>query len=645
MTPQKFKNFPDLFRKATGGAAPFPYQERFAADDELHELIHVPTGAGKTAAVVLGWLWRRCYAGKPTPRRLVYCLPTRVLVEQTHDAVKTWLKNLGHGEIKAHVLMGGEGGEEWDLHPEATAVLIGTQDMLLSRALNRGYGMSRYRWPMHFGLLNNDALWVLDEIQLMGTGLATSTQLQAFRESFQTYGTSKTVWMSATLLPEWLASVDYRGRIEPEPKLKRLELGREDYENQELSRRWNAGKPIEAANLSVDDTEAVAEFVVKAHQKGSLTLVVVNTVGRCHALYGAIRGRYHPPGARGRGKAVKASEPAAAPDVRLIHSRFRPRERKAWRTWLAQNEKEMREGNPLGRIVVATQVIEAGVDLSARTLVTELAPWASLVQRFGRCNRRGEFRKSDPARVYWIDAPEKRAAPYPPGELDTARKQIKTLADVGLKSLDAFFRGLGESERSTLFPFDPPHVVRRKDFVDLFDTTPDLAGNDIDVSRFIREGDGHDVQVFWRNAAPPKGPLAAADARRLSAFRDELCPVNADGFRSFLGSHAAYHWDALSCEWLKADAADVYPGRVYWVETGEGGYDAESGWSPGRPWPDDLWIHDPVADGVADTTEEPGYDTDLASAYQWRSIAEHTDDVLQSLRAILQKADGRRVAP
>ena len=55
--------------------------------------------------------------------------------------------------------MGGEDSGEWDIHPEREAILIGTQDMLLSRALNRGYGMSRYRWPMHFGLLNNDALW------------------------------------------------------------------------------------------------------------------------------------------------------------------------------------------------------------------------------------------------------------------------------------------------------------------------------------------------------------------------------------------------------------------------------------------------------------------------------------------------------
>jgi len=56
--------------------------------------------------------------------------------------------------------MGGEQTEDWDLQPESDAILVGTQDMLLSRLLNRGYGMSRYRWPMQFGLLGNDCLWV-----------------------------------------------------------------------------------------------------------------------------------------------------------------------------------------------------------------------------------------------------------------------------------------------------------------------------------------------------------------------------------------------------------------------------------------------------------------------------------------------------
>ena len=66
-----------------------------------------------------------------------------------------WLKSLGiSGEVGLHVLMGGEDAGEWIIHPERNAVIVGTQDMLLSRALNRGYGMSRDRWPMHFGLLN-----------------------------------------------------------------------------------------------------------------------------------------------------------------------------------------------------------------------------------------------------------------------------------------------------------------------------------------------------------------------------------------------------------------------------------------------------------------------------------------------------------
>ena len=62
-----------------------------------------------------------------------------------------------------------------------------------------------------------------------------------------------------------------------------------------------------------------------------------------------------------------------------------------------------------------------------------------------------------------------------------------------------FVRLTDEGIARTLFPYDPPHVIRTQRFlIDLFDTTPDLAGNDIDVSRFIREGDDLDVQVFWR---------------------------------------------------------------------------------------------------------------------------------------------------
>ena len=66
-----------------GGHDPYPFQKRLATAEELPELIDIPTGLGKTDAVVLAWLWRRRFAGPQvraaTPRRLVYCLPMRTL--------------------------------------------------------------------------------------------------------------------------------------------------------------------------------------------------------------------------------------------------------------------------------------------------------------------------------------------------------------------------------------------------------------------------------------------------------------------------------------------------------------------------------------------------------------------------------------
>ena len=85
--------FDQFFHQATG-QDPFPYQLRFATHAQLPALVNIPTGMGKTAMAVLGWLWCLRFASEfmqDTPRRLVYCLPMRVLVEQTYEATKQWL--------------------------------------------------------------------------------------------------------------------------------------------------------------------------------------------------------------------------------------------------------------------------------------------------------------------------------------------------------------------------------------------------------------------------------------------------------------------------------------------------------------------------------------------------------------------------
>lgn len=135
---------------------PHEYQKQMAELPVKDSLIRVPTGCGKTAAVIGAWLWRLREDRAQTPTRLVYCLPMRVLVEQTRSLAKEWALKSETG-TQVYTLMGGEIDEDWEFDPAKPAIFVGTQDMLLSRALNRGYTMSRYRWPVHFGLLNNDA--------------------------------------------------------------------------------------------------------------------------------------------------------------------------------------------------------------------------------------------------------------------------------------------------------------------------------------------------------------------------------------------------------------------------------------------------------------------------------------------------------
>ena len=103
------KAFDTLFRTATGHQ-PYSYQARVARDG-LPAVVQAPTGAGKTG-LILAWLWRRLHGPdrEGTPRRLIYALPQRSLVEQVASEAERWLGNLGlTDEVALHVVMGGEG--------------------------------------------------------------------------------------------------------------------------------------------------------------------------------------------------------------------------------------------------------------------------------------------------------------------------------------------------------------------------------------------------------------------------------------------------------------------------------------------------------------------------------------------------------
>ena len=245
------------------------WQARLALDSVCRDrLIRIPTGFGKTAGVTAAWLWNRVHKQhEEWPRRLVLCLPMRTLVEQTERAVKEWLRRADlTREMRVHVLLGGLSPSDWHLEPEHNAVLIGTQDMLLSRALNRGFGSGRARWPMEHGLLNVDCLWVMDEIQLMDVGLATSAQLQAFASTDEHDGKlprpRRTWWMSATLQRNWLCRAPALTDVDSLP-ITQLEPP------EQTGPLWTVEKTIRVEHVpAVDDAKAQtwADIVANSHK-------------------------------------------------------------------------------------------------------------------------------------------------------------------------------------------------------------------------------------------------------------------------------------------------------------------------------------------------------------------------------------------
>ena len=528
MSHLSYKNFEEFFHKATG-YKPYSYQERFAESD-IPPVINMPTGTGKTETAVLGlWLWKRLN-GEDVPRKLIYCLPMRVIVEQTKNRVEKWLENLGlNDRIGVELLLGGNETKIQEILPDKEYVIIGTQDMLISGALNRAYGNSPYVWPIIFGLLNNDSMWVMDEVQIMENALPTSIQLDKFRDQFETYGPHKTVWMSATINPDWLETVD-----SPKGSLKIHNLEEAD-SNDELETRNKANKTLHKAPITLkkEYSKKDVEKMLELHKKGSTTAIMVNTVKRAQDLYRILSGQA---------------------DCKLIHSRFRTAERNELNKWIS-NLKENED-----KIIVSTQVLEAGVDVSVRMMITEVAPWANLVQRFGRCNRRGKLPAGD---VYWIDI-DKNYPPYSEDDLTHAKNKLDKLEDKSISPSE-----LRDIEEQKFFDA----VLRRRDMINLFDTAPDLSGNHTDVSRFVRNMEQQlDVSVFWRDGCKD----------RFKPERDEICSVPISDLREFLKkkkkSGYGYVWDYADETWEEVYHTDLLPGQTVMLDSGIGGYSKTYGW-------------------------------------------------------------------
>jgi CRISPR-associated endonuclease/helicase Cas3 len=573
-------SYDDFFERATG-RRPYDYQRELATS--LPSVVDVQTGSGKTQALIVSWLYQRRVLGT-APRRLVYALPMRTLVEQTAAVAQAVRDGLGlaPNELPVHVLMGGEAPTDWREHPERDQILVGTIDMVLSRALARGYGENRFQWPISFGLLNADCRWVFDEVQLMGPARTTSAQLDGLRSKLGVARPCETVWASATVDREALETVD-------RPTLGGV-LGLSGADRSgPLRRRLGAVKRVQRVDVSgpreADRAPAVAEAVLAEHARESRTIVVLNTVERAQAVARELRKRAEAGGAR----------------IVLLHSRFRPADR------AARMAEALASPDGEGLIVVATQVVEAGVDVSSRLLATETAPFSSLVQRLGRCNRAGEY---DEATVLWLDggsgrpgADAKLALPYRADDLEAARSALDSL--VGASASPEALASLVVAEAR-----EPAATLRRRDLLDLFDTGPDLSGLDVDIAPFIRESDERSVSVFFREiVAGPARAIAAAE--QPSPAREEIVDAPIGDLRG----RRAWTWDHVDGQWIPDRS--LRPGQTVMLDAADGGYDELNGWSRALIAPVEVLA---PAEGVPAEAIE---DDRLTAEGRWVTLADH----------------------
>lgn len=589
-----------FFEKATG-FKPYHYQISLALKD-FPDAINIPTGLGKTAAVILAWIWKS-ENHVQVPRRLVYCLPMRSIVDQVYNNAVSWLKNLdllaskdedGHEpdfsnreKYQVIVEMGGTTNKSWYLYPENKMIIIGTQDMLISAALNRGYGTNKFSWPMKFGLLSNDSLWIADEVQLMENGVYTLSMIRQYWKKFGTFGNQKLILMSATM-DEYLKRLG---------NIMKLTSSDSDIPQGII----NASKTIHSLeNPEYNDVKNIAETIVSFHREK--TIAIFNTVSRAVSVYREVK------------KIVKDKKMDVA--VEVIHSHYRPEDKKNKISKIIKMERNS--------IIISTQVLEAGVDISSDVLFTDIAPMSSLVQRFGRCNRYGEYKDAD---IYVFSGGESKKKGkeetnpfdylYDGNEIKIAMEYVKNSEGKKFNVAD-----LPYSEAIH------KRLISEQELKELFDTSPDISGQDTDISPYVRGSRENHVYIFWRDL----------DDRNLQAQEDpaqsELCPVNVSDVRGIIKNKTKdkrlkfYRHNYLDGTWAPVQYQDLLAGDVLMVDSKEGLYSPEVGFDPDSK--------EKVQ--VLQTSEktDSSYSSDSYSELSYKTIEDHTREVVEEVQKIIK---------
>lgn len=371
---------------------PFPWQERLLTlflQGDIPSALDIPTGLGKTSVMAI-WLAARA-AGAPLPRRLVYVVDRRAVVDQATEfaeQLREFLKvnpevkdSLGlEGELPISTLRGQfVDNREWLQDPSSPAIVVGTVDMIGSRLLFSGYGVSSKMRPYHAGFLGADTLVVLDEAHLVQPFERLVEQLT---EGVDADGISlRPQEHLDALVPRFRCmSLSATGRHRPAEAV--FQLNADDRKHEIVARRLGAKKRM-IVRPAVASKELAASL---AHEAWLLSgeggssgryLVFCRSRKCAQDVQDHLEAR-----AKKRGSKVETELFVGA---RRVYERARLAQRlRAW-GFMAGHPATL--DHPV--FVIATSAGEVGVDLDADHAVCDLVPWERMVQRLGRVNRRG----------------------------------------------------------------------------------------------------------------------------------------------------------------------------------------------------------------------------------------------------------------
>jgi CRISPR-associated endonuclease/helicase Cas3 len=535
---------------------PFPWQIRLVEmlmEGTWPEVIDVPTGLGKTS-VIDAWVYVLALFAldgrrSDFPRRLCFIVDRRIIVDDADSHARALAAKLesasagnalsdikqgllsltgGKGDILSVVRM--RGGLTWESRwlrrPDQPALVTGTVDQLGSRLLFRGYGASERMRPIDAAFVGLDAWVVVDEAHIAGPLVGTVERVRRLQETHETAFSGRALRLTIMSATAGRGRVGLHGDLTTEgPAADDIPVARSSERvrlhadrttegaNEEARRRLSTSKPaalIELGGLKPkkrapadfqDLGRAMAAVAERQGQDAKAIAVIANTIATARACLEQLESKGH--------------------QVCLVIGRCRPYERGfIEREWLRKVQVGSKRDYEGSLFVVATQTIEVGANLDFDLVVSEAAPFASLVQRFGRVNRLGVHREHQSAIVYapaahdedpiygestgatweWLTQIGKGSQPVGKAA-DLAKLVFESHIDLGPEAL----RTLLSDPPLGVTPVAPHTPVLLGAHVEAWARTQPPPDPDQSVAPFLRGVDQGlpEVSVAWR-AGPPK---------------------------------------------------------------------------------------------------------------------------------------------